>query len=232
MFRSTALLLIASLGLVACGDLFPKEVEGSPAKVMNEFADLDIRELPGSPGTTAEAAGGVTPIFTTRRHGNRIEWVVTSGSQVAMTMIATFDPVDGGKRTLVTPSIERGPAPDEFVSPAFRDRGVTMGLFQSALQAELDEMNAPGWDPHCDELRDQLFATADGGLPNDVGLGPQAIAKLHKINRELLAAGCNPDKAPGAGEGFRRVESQMDDVPFGEGGSDGWATSEDGGWGN
>ncbi|MEW4449239.1 hypothetical protein [Qipengyuania sp. JC766] len=223
--------LVACVALAGCSDQFPKVVDGSPARLMDELADLDIRELPGEPGSTADAAGGVMPVFRTKRGADRIEWIVTSNSQVAMTMTAMFEPVDGGKRTRITPYIERGPAPDSQVSPAFTDSGVTMGLFQMALQRELDEMIAGGWGPECEDLRDRLLYGEPGDEMAATNVGPGAIVAVNKLHKDLMAAGCNPDMAPGTGGEFREVSSEMSD---GSGWADDPAASDpdaDGGWG-
>jgi hypothetical protein len=194
-------------------DAKPRVVAGSPATVMASLADLDVREMPGEPGSTAEAAGGIKPRFQLDRSPNRLEWTVYSGTEVATRMIATFEPVDGD-RTQIVATVERGDAPDSRISPAFRSTGMTLGLFNMALDTEIAEMTAPGWGDHCDALRDKLLST-DGMTVAGGSLG--TIAKLHSAQAELLAAGCNIDKAPGAGEGFRRTTSTMG-APDGYGG--------------
>lgn len=200
-------LLVGGLYALGAFDAYPRTVDGSPQEVMAELADLDIRELPGEPGSTAEAAGGVLPRIQLRRAPDRLEWVVLSGSQVATTMIARFEAVDGGARTRISAWVERGNAPDTFTSPAFRSEGMTLGLFQGALDAELDEMVAPGWGPECDALNERIMLGSDAdpvGRDNPLG----AIARVRGMHAELVARGCNPDKAPGAGE-FRPVSNRM-----------------------
>jgi hypothetical protein len=196
-------------GLYAFGgfDAYPRTVDGSPQDVMAELADLDIREMPGEPGSTAEAAGGVTPRIQLRRAPGRLEWVVLSGSQVATTMIARFEPVDGGARTRIVAEVLRGDAPEAFTSPAFRSEGVTLGLFQGALDAEIDEMVSPGWGPECDAISEELLARSQAA-PIAEGNPFGAIARVGGMHAELVARGCNPDKAPGAGE-FRPVSDSM-----------------------
>lgn len=251
----------AALGVVVGGalyafgafDAFPATVDGPPETVMAELIDLDVRELPGEPGTTAAAAGGVMPRFVTLRGDNMLEWRVMSGDKIATRMVATFEPVDEGTRTRITPFVERGDAPENFTSPAFRSEGLTMGLFQAALQAEIDEMVAPGWGPECDDLRDDLLygpMPAGADVTNSIGAegsdareiaqgmseGLSAISRLRRMHSELMKAGCNPDKAPGSfGGEFRRVDESMS---FEGGGDGGWASDpiaddlqEDAGWG-
>lgn len=208
-FAVLSTLLMGGLYMFGGFDAYPKTVDGAPAEVMKELADLDVRELPGNPGSTAEAAGGVTPTFRLQRGENRLEWLVMSGNRVATRMIATFEPVDNGIRTRITPSVIRGDAPDAQTSPAFRSNGVTLGLFQAAIDAEITEMTTLGWEPHCNDLRDEILY-GGGGLATNTGqgaqIGLQVIGQVHSLRAELIKAGCNPDKAPGAGE-FQRVKS-------------------------
>lgn len=201
----------AATGLYFGGvfETYPRVVDGSPAAVMASLADLDLREIPGGPGSTAEAAGGIKPRFQLGRAPNKLEWTVYSGTQVATRMTATFEPVDGGRRTRIVASVERGDAPDNRISPAFRSTGTTLGLFQTALDTEITEMTAPGWGEHCDELHDKLFPQGDAGPVTTGAL--DAIARLQSAQAELKAAGCNIDKMPGANSGFRQTTSSMGD---------------------
>ena len=103
--------------------------------------------------------------------------------------------------------------PDEYTSPAFRSEGTTLGLFGIALDTELDEMLAPGWGPHCDELRDRLFGVGDfeahaySGREPSLRDGVDAIRRVSGARRELLDAGCNPDTQDRGG--FREVTDTM-----------------------
>lgn len=188
-------------------DTYPRVVAGSPAAVMSSLADLDIRELPGNPGGTAEAAGGVRPRFQLDRSPGQLEWTVYSGSEVATRMIAKFEPVKDGRQTRIVATVERGDAPDEQISPAFRSRSMTLALFETAINAEIDEMTTPGWGEHCDALRDELMPMDGTGVPQGA---LNQIRHLNEANAQLKAAGCNIDKAPGANE-FRHPTSQMGD---------------------
>lgn len=232
-FASLGLLTTGSLYAFGAFDAFPATVDGSPEKVMAELADLHVREQPGEPGTSAEAAGGVTPRFIAMQGENLLEWRVMAGNQIAMRLVATFEPIDGGIRTRITPYVERGDAPDAYTPPAFRSTGLASGLFQAALQAEINEMNAPGWGPHCDKLRDEMLYAPGPEMNSDLALrqgsdgsgsdaerfaiGMQSgignIRKVQQMHRRLMEAGCNPDKAPGANGGeFREVTDRLGPV--------------------
>lgn len=224
-FAGISVLTVGGLYAFGAFDSYPRTVDGSPEQVMASVADLDIREMPGEPGTTAEAAGGIKPRFVTQRSENRIDWVVMSGAQVATRMYATFEPIDGGARTRITPYVVRGDAPDERTSSAFQSEGITMGLFMSAMDAEIAEMTTPGWGPECDELRDELLyggataASQAGQSDNKFAAGLGAIGAVHRMHQELIAAGCNPDNAPGSNGEFVQVTSQLE--PSTSGFSDG-----------
>lgn len=56
------------------------------------------------------------------------EMYVMNGDKVATGMTAQFVPVNGGKAARISTSVDRGHAPDDFVSPAFRSRGLTLAL--------------------------------------------------------------------------------------------------------
>jgi hypothetical protein len=189
-------------------DAYPRVVDGSPTTVMASLADLDVRELPGEPGRTAEAAGGIKPRFQLGRSPNQLRWTVYSGVEVATRMIATFEPVDGGRRTRIVAAVERGDAPDSRISPAFRSTGITLGLFHAALDTEIAEMTASGWGEHCDALHDKLLPV--DGMPV-MGGALGAIAKLRMAQTELQAAGCNIFKMPSADAGFGHTTSMMGD---------------------
>lgn len=109
------------------GGGYERKVERPPAEVMAAVSDLSITDQPGSPGTDPSRSGGVLPTFVLERGADSMTWKVMSGTQVATTMTAHFEPLDGGTRMRVTTSVKRGDAPDDFVSPAFQSNGVTAG---------------------------------------------------------------------------------------------------------
>jgi len=236
MLKSIAVIaagVAGSLYVSGAFDPYPRTVEGDPQAVMASLADLDIREQPGAPGSTAASAGGVKPVFRMVRSANRIDWIVLSGSEIATTMTATFEPVGEG-RTRIAAWVERGDAPDERTSPAFRSEGLTFALFQSALNAEINEISAGGWRPECDAIRDELMldlapeaaAMEKAGSVTDgiVAVGGAAV-RLAGVRRELVARGCNPNAPdPAAGpDGFVRVRDTMG----GRGGSGGGFSSDE-----
>jgi hypothetical protein len=186
---------------------YKREVAGSPAQVMAALQDLDIREQPGSPGTDPSRSGGVAPVFRTEPGPDGISFVVMSGDQVATRMTARLEPLDGGARTRVTALVERGDAPDDRTSPAFRSVGITMGLFTSALDDELNELERPPSKTaeECAELERNMFA----GQPPAEGL--KAIVRVHQMAAEMERNGCST--RGNSGEAFRPMESQMGPAP-------------------
>ena len=219
-------MLLRSLGLcapLAAGALYfggafdggyAREVGKSPDQVMAALEDLDVRRQPGSPGTDPSRSGGVAPVFRTERTDKAISFVVMSGNEVATRMTAHLEPLDGGARTRVTATVERGDAPDERTSPAFRSEGLTMGLFASALQDELDQLEAPpqATAQFCADLEQRLLL--QGGMVQ----GPAAIARVHQMAAEMRRNGCPLDSG---GDDFQPVSNRM-----------GAAPPPSGGWGN
>ena len=135
--------VIVALGAWATGMLggsYSRTVDRPPAQVAAALADLDIRDAPGAPGTDPAASGGQLPTFSVETAPDHVSYVVMAHGEVAMTMTAWLKPVDGGRRTRVTASVKRGPAPDDYVSPAFRSTGITMGLFAAQLEGEIDKL--------------------------------------------------------------------------------------------
>ena len=217
-FKAFAFLAPFALGGLwfggALGGGYARVVDRPPAQVMTALADLDIREQPGSPGTDPAAAGGVAPLFRTERTGDSISFVVMSGDRVATRMTAHLEPLDGGQRTRVTASVERGDAPDDFVSPAFRSRGITLGLFTMALEGELDDLIAPPRRSaeECRDLGERLLLANAAGfdgepesLSEGIADGARLMIRLHAVEAELRRQGCDTS---GGGE-FQPVSNQM-----------------------
>ena len=234
MFGKAALLLApVAAGAFYCGGGFDagykREVAGSPAQVMAALQDLDISEQPGSPGTDPSRSGGVAPVFRTEPGPDGISFVVMSGDQVATRMTARLEPLDGGARTRVTALVERGDAPDDRTSPAFRSVGITMGLFTSALDDELNELERPPsrTAEECAELERTMFA----GQPPAEGL--KAIVRVHQMAAEMERNGCSTrgGGGGGSGEAFRPMESQMQPAPPALPSSSSSSSSSGGSWG-
>ncbi len=207
-------------GGVLGGGAYSRVVDRPPAQVMAALGDLDVREQPGAPGTDAGRSGGVRPVFRTERGENSISFLVMSGDRVATRMTAILEPLDDGRRTRVTAKVERGDAPDDFVSPAFRSEGMTLGLFSLALEGELDELVAPPRRSRaeCIELEEQmLIANAPAGLtdrPDNlrqaVGGTARTIVMLGGIQAELRRLGC-PSGGPDGG--FQPISNRMGSAP-------------------
>jgi len=182
------------------GSSYSRVVDRPPADVAVALADLDIRDQPGAPGTDPTASGDVLPTFTVESKPDSVTWFVMSGDKVAVRMIAHLEPIDGGKRTKVTAEVDRGDAPDDYVSPAFRSTGVAMGLFSAALEGELDELAFPvkEWGPRCDEIiarfEQRNAANTDQHNPQSMSQAfagtSKAVMSIAAMDKELKAAGC------------------------------------------
>jgi hypothetical protein len=204
------------LGLICIGGVwaassfgsgYSRVVDRSPSDVAAALSDLDIRDQPGAPGTDPTASGNVLPTFTVESTADQVSWIVMSGDKVAVRMIAHLEPIDGGKRTKVTAEVERGDAPDDYVSPAFRSTGVTMGLFSAALEGELDELVFPvkEWGPRCDDIiarfEQRNAANTDQHNPQSMSQAfagaSKAAMSIAAMDKELKAAGCPRNKDGG-----------------------------------
>jgi hypothetical protein len=216
-------LLPAGLGALwfggALGGGYERIVDRPPAEVMAALGDLDVRRQPGSPGTDASRAGGVAPVFVTEPGDGRIDFVVMSGDKVATRMTAFLEPVDGGARTRVTAAVARGDAPDDFVSPAFRSHGITLGLFTLALEDELNALAAPAslGAEACRALLERLMAQNEAGfeaggdpksITEAVGSTSRTMIRLHAIEAELRRQGCDTRSRP-----FEAPVSMMGPAP-------------------
>lgn len=214
--RSLGLLApVAAGGLYVAGAFggnYSRDVDRSPAEVMAALSDLDITDEPGRPGTDPSRAGGVAPMFVLDRTADTMTWKVMSGTQVATSMTANLEPIGDGSRTRVTASVVRGDAPDDFVSPAFRSKAVTMGLFSMALETELDELTLPvGGSPEkCRQIMEQMQidALSRGNVSDErtLGGGAQTILTVHAMAMKMRRAGC--DTNGDAGE-FTSVSNRM-----------------------
>lgn len=221
-----AFLLLAPLALggwwFSGGAGYSREVDRTPAQVMAALADLDVRGEPGAPGTNPSRSGGIPSLFRTERGANEISFVVMSGNQVATRMTARLEPLDGGRRTRVTAVVERGDAPDDFVAPAFRSHGITMGLFTMALEGELNELTLPARKSaaECEALtRSLLEANAPVGagdrpenLRQAFGNGARVIMTLNAVEAELRRQGCDT-RGRGGGDRFEGARSAMGAAP-------------------
>jgi hypothetical protein len=213
------LALLLFVGGYVAGAFGPKNysrVVGRPeVDVVRALEHLDVTAQPGSPGTDPAASGGIKPLFRLEQAPGRMTWYVMSGDKVATRMIATLEPIDSGRQTRVSTAVERGDAPDDFVSPAFRSKGLTMALFGMAIESELNKLVAP---PAADPVtcRDALDRFTDaniaggsldrpGNLTQAVGAQAQMVMRLHAEEAELRRIGCSTDN----GGAFRPVESQM-----------------------
>jgi hypothetical protein len=204
----------AAWALGGFGGGYSRDVARPPAEVLAAIADLDITAQPGSPGSDPGASGGIAPVFQMERGGDRIVWTVMSGDKVATRMTAFVQPIDGGAGSRVTASVERGDAPDDFVSTAFRSEGLTLGLFSMALEGELDGLVAPArlGREECQALEVRLLQASGAGsdvepasLGQAVGGTAKNMLRLHAVEGELKRRGCDTQ---GGGQ-FETVSDEM-----------------------
>lgn len=177
------------------GGDYARIVGAPPAEVRAALMDLDIREAPGEPGTDPSRSGGIAPAFELTEQGNDMVWTVKSGADVAVRLIAHLEPIEGGAKTRVTTSVERGNAPDDFVAPAFRSTSVTSGLFAMVLEDQLDDLTrppGPGAEA-CRELSMKLLEANAPPVSQQVGFAGVArtALTLSAIEGKLKAAGCD-----------------------------------------
>lgn len=199
----------------ALGHGYARTVDRPQAEVMHALEDLDITRAPGAPGTDPARAGGVKPVFQLSRTPTEMIWTVMSGDKVATRMIADVVAVDA-THTKVTARVERGDAPDDLVSPAFRSKGITMGLFGMVLEDELNELTAPPENvAGCAELMERFqngeFAppinrASEHSLAGAMGQTARTVMTLQAIEGERRRLGC---KDSGGGEAFVPVSNEM-----------------------
>ena len=186
-----------------------RDVNRSPAQVAAAISDLDIRRQPGSPGSDPAASGGVAPVFRHEQTPEGVVFTVYSGDKVATRMIAHLEPLDGGRRTRVWAEVERGDAPDDLVSPAFRSTGITLGLFNAALGDELDNLVSPPRHSaaECQEMEREILEAHAPADRNPL----RAIAAVRESAAELRSRGC--DTSAHADQGFAPVSNRMGNAP-------------------
>jgi hypothetical protein len=209
--------IVAGAYYFTSGPSYSRIVDRTPQQVAVGLADLDITDQPGAPGSTA--VGNILPVFKRETTADGIAWKVMSGNNVAVTMTAHLTPIDGGKRTQVTASVERGNAPDDFVSPAFRSTGLTMGLFAMALEDELNDLTrAMAGDPRaCKELQARFeMSNMEAAGPNEERSLTSAMGDVAKISMKLQAYDAEARRLGCRNVGFQKPgsSSAMDDSSF------------------
>ena len=221
MLRASALTaVLVALGVWSSGVMgggYSRTVDKPPAEVAAAIADLDIRKAPGAPGTDPMSSGGQVPDFRLESAPDHVSYIVMAHGEVAMTMTAWLKPIDGGRRTKVTATVTRGPAPDDYVSPAFRSNGITMGLFAIELEGEIDKLVFPPgkWTAECDAIVASFEAGNEGmGMDRGSGSLTQAMGntakfsmRLGQYDKELKAAHCPQP----SNNGFQDVHAQLRD---------------------
>lgn len=196
---------------------YSRDVARTPDQVMAGIADLDLQGQPGEAGSDPSLSGGARPVFRTERGEDSMTFLVMSGDQVAVRMTAHLQPLDDGRRTRVTATVERGDAPDDLVAPAFRSTGVTLGLFSMALEEELDELTAPPRRSaeECREIAERVLMANAGNLEDSrertFAGGARTILRVNAAAAELRRNGCPV-------EGGGNFEPISDEMSEGEGG--------------
>ncbi|WP_176591445.1 hypothetical protein [Sphingobium sp. EM0848] len=180
---------------------YTRDVERPVRDVMTALEGLDVRREPGSPGTDPSRSGGVMPDFKLEREPGKMVWVVMAGDKVATRMIATLEPLKDGAATRIHAAVERGDAPEDIVSPAFRSEKITLGLFAAALESQINKLTL-AWGPQCDQLVQEFL---NGGSPGSddrstlggaIGATSRDIMRIGAADTKLRAAGCDPDQRP------------------------------------
>ncbi|RYF02294.1 MAG: hypothetical protein EOO77_32730 [Oxalobacteraceae bacterium] len=193
---------------------YERIVDKPPSEVRTTLDRLDIGAQPGAPGSDPSRSGGIASLITHEASAGGVTWTVHSGDKVATQMIADLVPVDEGRKTRVTAHVVRGDAPDDFVAPAFRSTGVTLGLFTMALEDRLNALMLPKGDPaRCSQLIEDLASqgpSADArhqdSLGDAMGDTAKAMMRLSAMEAELRRNGCPTDGNTGE---FRPVREEM-----------------------
>lgn len=225
--------LLLPLGLIAGALLYfggflnsgySRDVERPVQEVMTALEGLDVRKQPGSPGTDPSRSGGVTPDFRLEREPDKMIWMVMAGNKVATRMIATLEPIKDGAATRIHASVERGDAPEDVVSPAFRSEKITLGLFAAALESQVNRLTL-GWGAPCDRLLEE-FAQGGPAVANDrstlgaaIGATSRDIMSISTFDTRLRSAGCDPVQKPKDGSSMTphpvpETPSSRDEVRF------------------
>lgn len=218
---------LMALALGGCnwiGNGYSHTVDRPQADVVAALEDLDISAQPGNPGSDADSSGGVKPDIRLEKAADHMTWWVMAGDKVATVMTATFEQIDGGKRTRVTTSVQRGDAPDDVVSPAFRSTGIMSGLFSLAVEGELNKLtDGPrASTADCRKIIEDWRVSGENemmdrpredpkNLTQAIGETARNTIKLQAMADKLRRAGC-----PMGGD-FRKASSEMqsadDDSP-------------------
>lgn len=217
MAGSAALLVAGGYVMGAFGSDYSRTVSRPPTEVLAALEHIDLGAQPGASGSTADAAGGVKPLFRVAREGNRVTWYVMSGDRVATTMTAAVDPSGDGKASVIHTSVARGDAPDDVVSPAFRSTSATKALFAMAIEDGINRLVAPprASEAACERLldrfRDEGLAQQMADGERSLGAGARAVMRVNAMGAELRRQGCPVD-----GEGYAAspmAEAGSDDAP-------------------
>jgi len=214
----TGLLALALVGCNWIGNGYSHVVDRSQADVVAALEDLDISAQPGNPGTDPSLSGGVKPDIRLEKAADHMTWWAMAGDKVATIMTATFEQLDGGKRTRVTTSVKRGDAPDDMVSPTFRSTGITSGLFSLAVEGELNKLtDGPRASAEeCAKMVEAWRAAGENDMMNRpredpknltqaIGEGARNVIKLQAMADKLRRAGCPMN----GGADFKPVSSEM-----------------------
>jgi len=190
-----ALYLVGALD----GPAYSQDVDQPPERVAEALADIDLAVLPAGEGAIYQSV----PPVTMTRTANGLAWTVMSGDQVAMTMTASLTPLDGGRRTRVTGTVEKGSLADPgSVSPAFQTPGAMEKLFSMALGAELAEFTAAGDPKKLAEAKLQKQMASGLMVAGQIAANPEAVKKDMEKMQRLMSG---EDFEPGSPEALQAI---------------------------
>lgn len=179
------------------GSHYSHVVSAPPEVVAARLGDLDFRIAP----QISDSPSFAPSLISHERTATGIVWTVRSGQNVAMRFYADLIPVDQGK-TKVTTRAERGDAPDDSVAQVFREPGIALGLFSTAVEGRLAETAVPQRsESECRDMVQRMFeaGTTDAiehprseptTLAGAIGRTTADGMRLAAMQQELERQGC------------------------------------------
>lgn len=202
------------------GNPFSHVIDKPQSELVAALADMDFEKSTDFAGPNLINAAGIKTEVRLEKAADHLTWWMMTGDKVAMTMTASFEPIDGGKRTRLTTAVARGDAPDAIVAPVFQSPGAVAALFAIAIDAKLQEADDPprASTETCtalmDRFRDENLADPDlqgrpDGFAQGVGQAAKTIARLRRMEAEARLRGCPIDRA---GRDFAPVSNKVKPV--------------------
>jgi len=171
-------------------------VSAPPEVVASRLGDLDFGVAPG----ISDSPSFARSLISHERTTNGIVWTVRSGQEVAMRFYADLTPVEQGK-TKVTTRVERGDAPDDHVAQVFREPGIALGLFSTAVEGRLAETAvAQRSEGECRDMVQRMFDQGTDAIEHPrpepttltgaIGRTSKDAMRLAAMQQELERQGC------------------------------------------